>query len=80
MSAAGWRMPLHLPGDVAHLIRLARYRRAHPRVIIGDLGFGGIWQARIPRTSGEDVYTRERLPDLLDLLDSLDSAPDGGSA
>lgn len=79
MSAAGWRMPMHLPGDVLHLIRLAQYRRTHPGVIIGDLGFSGTWQARIPQPSGEDVYTRHRLPDLLDLLDSLDSAADGPS-
>ena len=81
MSAAGWRMREAIGPDVAQRIRLARYRRTHPGVVIGDLGFGGTWQARFPEPSGEQVYTRHRLEDLLDLLDALDvpaAPPDSG--
>lgn len=80
MSAPGWRMPALLTADVLQLIRLAQYRRTHPGVIIGDLGFSGTWQARIPQPSGEDVYTRHLLKDLLNLLDALDSAPEAGGS
>lgn len=78
MSAAGWKMRAHLPGDMAVLIRLARYHRTHPGVVIGDLGFGGAWQARLPQPDGEHVYTRDTLRELLDLLECLDQAPDSG--
>ena len=78
MSAAGWRMPATLGCDTAQRIRLARYRRTHPGVVIEDLGFGGTWQARFPQPDGEQVYTRHRLEDLMDLLDALDAPPDSG--
>ena len=76
---AGWRMASYLSGDALHLVRLARYRRTHPGVIIGDLGFSGTWQARLKLPDGEQVYTRHLLGDLLDLLDALESPPDGPS-
>lgn len=76
-GAAGWQMPLHLPDDMALRVRLARYRRTHPGVVIGDLGFGGTWQARLKLPDGEQVYTRYTLGELLDLLDGLES-PAGG--
>lgn len=79
-AAAGWRMPLHLPDDIALRIRLARYRRTHPGAVIGDLGFGGVWQARLPQPDGEQVYTRYRLEDLLNLLDGLESPPAAGGS
>lgn len=79
MSAAGWRMRTHLPGDMDVLIRLARYRRTHPGAVIGDLGFGGVWQARLPLPGGEQVYTRDTLRDLMDLLDDLEAPADGPS-
>lgn len=78
-GAAGWRMRAHLGGDVALRVRLAQYRRDHPGVVIGDLGFGGTWQARLPLPAGEHVYTRYTLRELLDLLDGLESPPAGPS-
>jgi len=52
------------------VLRLARFRREHPDVIIGDGGFG-TWQARIPEPHGETVITRHILRELLDKLDEL---------
>jgi hypothetical protein len=57
------------PGE-ADLFRLARFRAAHPDVIIGPGGFG-TWQARIPEQDGETVTTRYTLRELLDRLDEL---------
>jgi hypothetical protein len=56
--------------EVDQVVRLARFRAAHPDVIIGDGGFG-TWQARIPEPSGETVITRYLLVELLDKLDEL---------
>jgi len=53
------------------VVRLAAFRVLHPDVIVGDLGFGGVWQARIPEPDGETVVTRHRLGDLLDKLGEL---------
>jgi len=39
------------------VLRLIRFRKDHPDVIIGDGGFG-TWQARIPESHGETVVTR----------------------
>jgi len=50
--------------------RLARFRAAHPEVIVGDGGFGTV-QARIPELNGEIVITRYTLRELLDKLDEL---------
>lgn len=56
------------PDDTDQGMRLARFRAVHPEVVIGDLGYGGIWQARIPEENGETVITRRQLSDLLDRL------------
>lgn len=52
------------------VIRLARFKDAHPGVIIGDGGFGTM-QARIPEPDGETVITRYTLRELMDKLDEL---------
>jgi hypothetical protein len=58
------------PDEPDQVLRLARFRRAHPDVIIGDGGFGTL-QGRIPNPSGEIVTTRYTLRELLDRLDDL---------
>jgi hypothetical protein len=40
-----------IPDELDQVIRLARFREAHPEVIVGDGGFGTV-QARIPEPSG----------------------------
>jgi hypothetical protein len=55
-------------GEPDQVPRLAAFRAAHPEVIIGDLGFGTVWQARIPEETGETVITRYTLGELLDKL------------
>ncbi len=52
--------------------RLARFRQAHPEVVVGDGGFGTV-QARIPEPDGETVITRYTLRELLDRLGELRS-------
>ena len=59
-----------VPDELDQVIRLARFRSAHPDVIVGDGGFGTL-QARIPEPSGETVITRYTLKELLDKLDEL---------
>ena len=59
-----------VPDELDQLARLARFRAAHPEVIIGDGGFGTV-QARIPELNGETVITRYTLRELLDKLDEL---------
>jgi hypothetical protein len=63
-------------GEPDQLLRLTRFRREHPDVIIGDGGFG-TWQARIPESHGETVITRYVLRELLDKLDELIPRNDG---
>jgi hypothetical protein len=74
MSGFDVRLVRHgLPGALGEpdqLLRLARFRAAHPEVIIGDGGFGTV-QARIPEPNGETVITRHTLRELLDKLDEL---------
>ena len=41
-------------GEPDQLLRLARFRVAHPEVIIGDGGFGTV-QARIPEPDGNET-------------------------
>lgn len=60
-------------GEPDQLLRLARFRTAHPEVIIGDGGFGTL-QARLPKPDGETVTTRYTLRELLDRLDELTAA------
>ena len=56
--------------QVDQVIRLARFKAAHPEVIVGDGGFGTM-QARIPEPAGETVITRYTLRELLDKLGEL---------
>ena len=61
--------------ELDQVVRLARFKAAHPDVIVGDGGFGTM-QARIPEPDGETVITRYTLRELLDKLDEmLDQAP-----
>jgi hypothetical protein len=65
------RSGLHLiPEELDQVVRLARFRAAHPDVIVGDGGFGTM-QARIPEPAGETVITRYTLRELLDKLGEL---------
>jgi hypothetical protein len=57
-------------GQPDQLLRLVRFRAAHPEVIVGDGGFGTL-QARIPEPHGETVITRYTLRELLDRLGEL---------
>ena len=59
-----------VPDELGQLARLARFRTAHPEVIVGDGGFGTV-QARIPELNGETVITRYTLRELMDKLDEL---------
>jgi hypothetical protein len=59
-----------LPDELDQVVRLARFRAAHPDVIVGDGGFGTV-QARIPKPDGEIVITRYTLRELLDKLSEL---------
>jgi hypothetical protein len=73
--------PLRLPAiDEDEAPRLAAFRTAHPEVVIGDLGFGKVWQARIAEDNGETVITRYVLRDLLDKLDAIFLALPGRAA
>lgn len=56
--------------QIDQVIRLARFKAAHPEVIVGDGGFGTM-QARIPEPAGETVITRYTLRELLDKLGEL---------
>ncbi|HEX5295410.1 MAG TPA: hypothetical protein VFW50_00250 [Streptosporangiaceae bacterium] len=72
------RSGLHLVqgSDLDQVVRLERFRQAHPEVIVGDGGFGTV-QARIPHENGETVITRYALRELLDKLDELASEEPG---
>jgi hypothetical protein len=70
------RSGLHIvPDELDQIVRLARFKAAHPDVIVGDGGFGTV-QARIPKPDGEIVITRYTLRELLDKLTEL-MAEDG---
>jgi hypothetical protein len=60
-------------------LRLHAFRAAHPEVIIGDGGFG-VWQARIPEPSGEQVISRYTLREPLDKLTELTGEAPAGSS
>ena len=64
-----------VPDELDQIVRLARFKAAHPDVIVGDGGFGTV-QARIPEPDGEIVITRYSLRELLDKLGEL-TAGDG---
>lgn len=78
MNGFGGDLVRHgLPGTLGEpdqLLRLSRFRDAHPEVIIGDGGFS-TFQARIPEPDGETVITRYTLRELLDRLDELTAGP-----
>ena len=80
MSGFAIRLVRHgLPGALGEpdqLLRLARFRAAHPEVIIGDGGFGTV-QALLPEPDGEILITRYTLRELLDRLDELTTGPHG---
>ena len=68
---SGIRSGLRLrPDELDQVVRLARFKAAHPDVVVGDGGFGTM-QARIPEPDGETVITRYTLRELLDKLDEL---------
>ena len=58
------------PDELDQLARLARFRTAHPALVIGTGEFG-TWQARIPKPDGETIIVRHRLVEVLDKLDEL---------
>lgn len=60
---------------VDQVVRLRAFKAEHPEVIVGALGLGGPWQARIPGENGENVITRYELRDLLDILIEMLSEP-----
>ena len=45
-----------VPDELEQVMRLARFRQAHPGVMVG--AGRGWWQAVIPETNGEQVITR----------------------
>ena len=61
MSFVRGRLTATTPGIASdepdQVLRLIRFRKDHPDVIIGDGGFG-TWQARIPESHRETVVTR----------------------
>jgi protein-tyrosine-phosphatase len=58
-----------VPDELEQVMRLARFRQAHPGVMVG--AGRGWWQAVIPEPDGEQVITRYTLGQLLDRLDEL---------
>ena len=58
-----------VPDELDQVLRLARFREAHPSVMIG--AGRGWWQAVIPEADSETVITRYTLRELLDKLDEL---------
>lgn len=69
-AGMSWDVLRLLRDEPDQVLRLRAFRAAHPEVIIGDGGFG-VWQARIPKSDGEQVISRYRLGELLDKLDEL---------
>jgi len=58
-----------VPDEYDQVLRLDRFRQAHPAVIVG--AGNGWWQAVIPAPDGEIVTTRYTLRALLDKLEEL---------
>jgi hypothetical protein len=68
---SGIRSGLRLgPDELDQVVRLARFKAAHPVVVVGD-GVFGTMQARISEPGGETVIIRYTLRELLDKLDEL---------
>ena len=59
-----------VPDELDQVARLARFRTAHPAVVIGTGEFG-TWQARMPEPDGETIIARHRLAEVPDKLDEL---------
>ena len=66
-----------LPDDGDQVVRLSRFRAAHPDVVVAAGEFG-TWQARIPEGNGETIITRHRLGELLDRLGEVTGQPGPG--
>ena len=64
-----------VPDEYDQVLRLDRFRQAHPAVVVG--AGNGWWQAVIPAQDGEIVTTRYTLRALLDKLDELLNANPG---
>jgi hypothetical protein len=62
--------------DIFGRVRLARFRRSHPRVTVTTAEFSG-WDATIPLDGGERFLHRD---DLAVLLDDAETICDGGEA
>jgi hypothetical protein len=73
LPQADWCLPM-TAREPDQAMRLARFRAAHPEVIIGEGGFG-TWQARSPEPDGETVFTRHLLRELLDKLEEFFAGP-----
>jgi hypothetical protein len=58
-----------VPDEYDQVLRLDRFRRDYPAVVVG--AGNGWWQAVIPKPDGEIVTTRYTLRALLDKLDEL---------
>jgi hypothetical protein len=58
-----------VPDELEQVMRLARFRQAHPGVMVG--AGRGWWQAVISQANGEQVITRYTLSQLLDKLEEL---------
>ena len=65
------------PDEPDQVLRLMRFRKEHPDVVIGT-DESGTWQARIPEPNGETVINRHLLRELLDKLDELTGGQPGG--
>ena len=64
------------PYDGDQVVRLSRFRAAHPDADVAAGKFG-TWQARIPEENGETIITRHRLGELLDRLGEVTGQRDG---
>ena len=58
-----------VPDEYDQVLRLDRFRQAHPAIVVG--AGNGWWQAVIPAPDGEIVTIRYTLRALLDKLDEL---------
>ena len=65
-----------LPDDGDQVVRLSRFRAAHPDVDVAAGEFG-TWQARIPEENGETIITRHLLGELLDRLGEVTGQRNG---
>jgi hypothetical protein len=64
------------PDELDQVMRLARFRVAHPAVVIRTGQFG-TWEACIPEPDGQTIIVRHRLAHVLDKLDELTGGTTG---